>query len=209
MDVSIILVNYNTKYVTLDCLKSIYEKTFGIEVEIIVVDNASIDGSVSAIREQFPEVKIIENPENIGFGRANNVGVLNSCGKYVFFLNTDTVLINNAIKILFDFMEKDSSVGVCGGNLFDEKMKYVHAYGSFDSPLDMFLRISGLRYIFKRQLNNLNREVLQEVDQIIGADLMVRKSVLDQVGLFDRRFFLYFEESELQFRIKNTGYKIF
>ena len=106
MDVSIILVNYNTKELTGDCIKSVYELTRDISYDIFVVDNASSDGSVQMIKEEFPAVKLIESPENLGFGRANNLAIKQSEAKYCFLLNTDTVLVNNAVKILFDFMEK-------------------------------------------------------------------------------------------------------
>lgn len=209
MDISIILVNYNTKQLTIDCLKSIYEKTSGVDFEVFVVDNASQDDSIEFIKEAFPQVKLIENPENIGFGRANNVGIKQAIGKYVFLLNTDTALINNAVKILFDFMEENPEAGACGGNLFDEDMSPVHSFGFLKTPFNHFLKVSGLRYLCENKKNDLNRGKLQEVGQIIGADLMLRKSVLDETGFFDERFFLYFEESELQCRIKRAGHKIF
>lgn len=209
MDVSIILVNYNTKQLTIDCLQSIYEKTSGICFEIFVVDNASQDGSIDAIKEFFPQVKLIINPKNIGFGRANNVGIKQANGKYVFLLNTDTMLINNAIKVLFDLMEENPEAGACGGNLFDEDRKPVHSFGFLKTPKDNLLRLLGVRYLCKMKKNDTNRGKFQQVGQIIGADLMIRKSVLDEVDIFDERFFLYFEESELQFRIQKAGYKIF
>jgi len=105
MDVSIILVSYNTKNLTRECLKSVYEKTEGIEYDIWVVDNASSDGSPQMIKEEFLGVKLIESPENLGFGRANNIAIKQSDAKYCFLLNTDTILINNAVKILFDYMD--------------------------------------------------------------------------------------------------------
>lgn len=209
MDVSIILVNYNTRKLTMECLKSIYEKTSGVNFEVIVIDNASEDDSIQAIKKNFSQVQVIESPINLGFGRANNLGIKASKAKYVFFLNTDTVLINNAVKILFDFMENDKEAGACGGNLFDEKMKPVHSFGFLKTPQSHFLRLSGLRYFCEDSSNDSNRDKVQQVEQIIGADLMIRKSVLNETGVFDERFFLYFEESELQFRIQKAGYKIF
>ncbi len=209
MDVSIILVNYNTEQLTLDCLHSIYKKTSGVEFEVFVVDNASLNDPSNAIKAAFPQVKLIKNQKNIGFGRANNIAIKQSSGKYVFLLNTDTALINNAVKVLFDFMEKYPQAGACGGNLFDDKMDPVHSFGFLKTPKSYLFRLLGLRYLCKREKNDTNRGKLQQVGQIIGADLMLRKSVLDEVGIFDERFFLYFEESELQFRIQKAGYKIF
>lgn len=209
MDVSVIVVNYNTKDLTIDCLSSIYEKTFGINFEVFVIDNASQDNSCEEISRLFPQVKIISNKENLGFGRANNLGIKEAQGKYVFLLNTDTVLINNAIKILFDLIENDDSIGVCGANLFDKNLNPVHSYGFLNSPKRHLLRFLGLRYFCKNIKNDARRDELQEVEQVTGAALMIRKSVFDKVGLFNERFFLYCEESELQFRIRNAGFKIF
>ena len=125
MNVSIIIVNYNTSNLLKDCLCSIIEKTQFIEYEIIVVDNNSGDDSVAMVEQQFTNVKLIKNNINLGFGKANNIGYTYAKGKYLFLLNTDTLLINNAIKILFDFMEdpKHSSVGSCGGNLYTNNLK--------------------------------------------------------------------------------------
>ena len=127
MDVSIILVNYKTKDLTLNCIKSIYEKTTGVDFEIIVVDNNSQDGSAEAIEQEFQNVKVIYNKINVGFGAANNIAIKQAKGKYILCLNTDTFLINNAIKIMFDFMEEKANqqVGVCGGILYDSNNKKI------------------------------------------------------------------------------------
>ncbi len=212
MDVSIILVSYNTKQLTLDCIKSIYKNTSGLDFEILVVDNDSKDGSAEAIRENFPQVNLLEPKENLGFGRANNLAIKNSKGKYVFLLNTDTVLINNAVKILFDFMENNPKTGACGGNLFNyykKNIKTVHSYGFLNTPKRHIMRMLGLRYFLRNIKNDAERDKLQQVEQIIGADLMLRKSALDEVGIFNEKFFLYYEESELQFRIRQAGYSIY
>jgi len=222
MDVSIILVSYNTKDLTRDCIKSIYEKTEGVSYDIWVVDNASSDGSVEMIREEFPEVKLIESDKNLGFGRANNLAIKESNAKYCFLLNTDTVLLNNAVKILFDFMEnpKNSGVGVCGGQLFNPDMTYQWSTGEFNSLDKLYRKSIGINYhqikyrlkdIFKSRVLKEKRYVhssSQEVDYIIGADMMLRKSALNEVGAFDERFFMFSEEAELCFRLKKQGYKV-
>lgn len=115
MDVSVIIVNYNTKDLILNCIQSIYEKTKDLTFEIIVSDNDSKDDSIKQISSQFPEVKIIENKKNLGFGMANNEGFKIAQGKYVFCLNPDTILINNAIKFLYDFMEHNEECAAGGG----------------------------------------------------------------------------------------------
>lgn len=214
-DVSIILVSYKTKELTKNCIKSICEKTEGFSYDIYVVDNNSQDGSCEMIRDEFPDVKLIENPENNGFGSANNIAIRESQSKYVFLLNTDTLLINNAIKILFDFMENSPGTGACGANLYDENMEHIHSYGIFQTIRSQILKTFGLRYFFPEDLKQmkdkgLNKENLfKTVDYITGADLMIRKTTLDKAGIFDERFFMYYEEAELQYRIKKHGFEIY
>ncbi len=214
-DVSIILVNYKTKELTLKCLESIYEKTTGINFDIYVVDNASYDGIEKELEKIFSDVKFIQNNENKGFGAGNNVALKLVDSKYVFLLNTDTLLINNAAKILFDFMERNPDIGACGGNLYDENMQNTHSYGVHYNLKDLFLKTFFLRYLFHKNEMRLkdkgfNTENLtKSVDFITGADIMIRKEALDKAGLFDERFFMYAEEAELQYRIRKAGYEIF
>jgi len=216
MDVSIIIVNYNTQNLLRNCLNSIFEKTAGIKFEIIVVDNNSSDNSVNMLEEEFGRVKLVKSSENLGFGRGNNLGLEQAQGKYILFLNSDCELINNAIKIMFDFMEKNQNCGACGGNLFDENKNYNMAAGNQGYLKDKIITSTLLKLIFRKRYNeiryfeeNFDRTKIAEVGFIIGADLMIKKSVLDQIGSFDQRFFFYFEEVELQHRILKAGYKIF
>lgn len=208
MEISVIIISYNTSELLNDCLRSVFQNTVGLSFEVIVVDNNSKDDSCQMVETLYPQVKLIRSCTNLGFGKANNIGISQAKGKYVFLLNSDCVLINNAIKILHDLMERVGHCAVSGGNLFNREMKPVHAYGCFNSPMRYFLRITGLRYLLKNTGNEEKRDRLTEVEQIVGADLMIRKSVLDEVGVFDERFFLYCEESELQFRIRKKGYGI-
>ena len=213
-NVSVILVSYNTEALTKNCLDSLYEKTQGVNFDVWVVDNNSKDNTCEMIKRDFPQVNLIENKDNKGFGAANNQAIKESKAKYVFLLNTDTVLINNAIKILYDFMESDEKIGACGGNMFNKEDKHVHAYGHFKTFKRKFVNTFKLGWAFpyEHKLNidkGENTENIQkEVDIIVGANLFMRKSVLDEVGIFDEDFFLYDEETELQFRIKKAGYKI-
>lgn len=215
-DVSIILVSYKTKDLTRNCIKSIVEKTKNISYDIFVVDNNSQDGTCEMLKEEFPFVKLIENSQNIGFGAANNLAIKESDAEYVFLLNTDTLLVNNAVKILHDFLENNRQVGVCGANLYDENMNHIHSYGVFLTLKRQMLKTffmfriffpNEMKLMFDKGYNQQNE--LKSVDYITGADMMVRKSVLDEAGLFDERFFLYFEENELQYRIRKSGYDIF
>lgn len=214
-NVSIILVNYKTSELTKQCIESIYKKTDKLDFEIYVVDNDSNDNIENLLKENFPDVKFIQSGENKGFGAGNNVALRIVESKYVFLLNTDTVLINNAIKILYDFMESNPGLGACGGNLYDENNNHIHSYGVFHNLKDLFLKTFLLRYFFplneKRLMDKgFNKENLtKSVDFITGADLMIRKEALDKAGIFDERFFMYSEEAELQYRIRKAGYEIF
>lgn len=210
--VSIIIVNYNTKNLLLDCISSVKEKTQGISYEIIVVDNASSDQSVKALEEKFPEVNVISSRVNLGFGKANNLGAKIAKGKYLFLLNTDTLLMNNAIKFLYDFMEKQENhrVAACGGNLY-------HLDGSPNFSYTMQYPSLGSHFLYKFHLSKyfLNQDRFnhtkqsKEVNIIIGADLFIRKSVFDELGGFDENFFMYVEEGELQYRMHQKGWKIY
>ncbi len=216
-DVSIILVSYNTKDLTVNAIKSIYEQTKNIDFEIFLVDNNSHDDTCKEVETQFPEVNIIHNEKNLGFGVANNLAIEKSDAQYVFLLNTDTKLLNNAIKIMFDFMEKseNKNIAICGGNLYNKDNMPTFSHGVFLTPFAKFIKTFGLKYLFKKELKKLKadttnkNEELKSVEFICGADLFLRKSVLDKLGSFDPIFFLYYEETELQYRIRKAGYEIY
>lgn len=215
MDVTIVLVNYNTKDLTRNCLKSVYEKTKDVEFEIFIVDNNSQDDSIDMIEQEFPQVKLIKNSDNKGFGAANNIAIKKSHAKYIFCLNTDTLLINNAVKILYDYMEENTNVGACGGQMYDKQMQPNYSIGNFPTIQRIFLQYTGLNKIFKKYWQEkitpckiVNYTKPTDVDYIIGADLMLRKSVLDKVGLFDENIFLYGEESDLCYRIVKSGKRV-
>ena len=223
----ILILNYNGYEDTINCLESVLKSSYQ-NYRIVVVDNASSDGSPQMIKEEFPQVKLIESPENLGFGRANNIAIKQSDAKYCFLLNTDTVLVNNAVKILFDFMEKPdkSDVGGCGGQLYNADMTHQSSVGEFDTIDKLYKKALGINFTpiicrYKHIFNTKSRKQKEkqeetslvysssyEPDFIIGADLMLRKSALDKVGAFDEKFFMFGEEAELCFRLKKHGFRI-
>lgn len=216
-DVSIILVNYNTRMLTIQCLHSIFEQTKDIAIEVLVIDNHSNDGSQQEIRQSFPHVILIENEANVGFGRANNIGIQHAKGKYLFFLNTDTLLLNNAVKIFFDFMEDQPLIrlGGVGGVLLDEKKNMTHSSDQFPNKWEP-LKSQFLGYFTKKFVSiQINKELSRyskdkpyvEVDYVTGADLFIAKSLIEKFGGFDPNFFMYFEESDLQYRMHEQGYQ--
>jgi GT2 family glycosyltransferase len=218
MDVTIIIVNYNTEELLYNCVLSIYQHTADIDFEIIVSDNGSSDGSVDMIKKEFPRVILIENNANLGFGAANNKGLAVAKGKYIFYLNSDTVLINNAVKIFFEFYEsypQKEKLGALGCNLINNKFQIIHSSGNFPeihkityNLLKYFLSISLKTFFFKLGYDNIyfrrsreeekTRRILGAVDYVTGADLFLKN---DKSIKYDERFFLYYEDVDLQYQL--------
>ena len=211
MDVSIIIVNYNTLKITNDCIESVFKKTKNLSYEIILVDNASTDGS----REFFTQdsrIKYVFNETNIGFGRANNVGINIAKGRNIIFLNSDTLLCNNAIQILSTYLDSHPDVAGGGGNLYQQDLSPAYSYGYLFPSLMyefnfLFFYIPSKLWYGKNQNHNFTGKAMY-VPHISGANLMIKKEVLEKVGLYNDAFFMYREETELCFRIIKSGYKL-
>lgn len=177
IDVSIIIVNYNTCRLTENCIRSIYEKTKEISFEVILVDNASKDGSKELFTHDS-RISYIYLSDNIGFGRANNEGLKKAKGRNILFLNSDTLLVNNAIKILSDYLDNNYRVGAVGGNLYSNQGAPLHSYRRL-SPIALELNIMLANILskifFGRNEEHNHTEKPIEVKYIVGADLMVKK----------------------------------
>lgn len=212
MDVSVIIVNYNTKELLLQCLKSLFDKTIGVNFEVIVVDNASTDDSVEVVSRLYPNVCLVRSSINLGFGKANNLGYKYATGKYIFLLNPDTVLLNNAIEILYNFMEDHFDIAISGGQLYDAEGNYSHSYYLFLPSFLWEINILLCQYIHKMKDSFFRKKVIRDgygfVSYITGADMMIRKDNIEQHGFFDPDFFMYFEETELSSRYKHLDKKI-
>ena len=216
MQVSVIIVNYNTCSDVLNCIRSVIDKTRNGDYEIIVVDNNSTDQSVEKIRSFFPSVRVIACADNLGFGRANNLASSEAKGEYLFFLNPDTILCNNAIEILQDFYESESykRIGVLGGLLLDGNGNPRHSFDSIRHPLKAAGShvLTFLKKIFALRRNPFKRikprySGEQVVGYITGADLFIRRNIFERVGGFDEGFFMYFEDEELQYRLRRQKLK--
>jgi GT2 family glycosyltransferase len=216
MKLSIIVVSWNVKRYLLGCLRSIKDNPPGCEYEVIVVDNASDDGTVGPLQQQYPFVRLIANKENRGFAGANNQGLDVAAGQYIFFLNPDTVVKPGAVNILLNFMEKNPDVGACGPRLVFEDgriQRSVRRFPTFTGALHRHTIFKSLG-IFKAAhrkwlMRDFSYDVTTEVDQVIGAAMMVRRSVLDKVGYMDEKnFFMYYEEVDLCYRIKQARYRV-
>jgi len=216
MDVSVVIVNFNTRELTEACIHSIYSNTFGVNYEILIVDNDSSDGSREMLAKEFPHIILIANTQNLGFGVACNIGINRSQGKYVFLLNSDTVLINNSLKIFYDFMEKpgNEKIWCCGGMLYNGDMTLCPSYGNFPSLLQVALEQFSLVRFFKKPHENRlavavakNFHSITEVPFVCGADMFIRRSLVNDTFIFDEQFYLYFEETYLSYIMKKKGFR--
>lgn len=211
MDVSVIIVNYNTRQMTSECIDSIFDKTDGVTFEIILVDNASSDGSKEHF-EQDRRITYIYNEENLGFGRANNVGYSKAQGRNILFLNPDTLLINNAIQILSTYLDSRSEVGVCGGNLYDEEMQPALSFrrvfpGIKEECFNLLFHIPE-RVIWRKAFFFNHTMECVNVTNVSGADLMIKSTVFAEIGGFLPDYFMYYEETDLCFRVAKYGYRL-
>lgn len=212
IDTSIIIVNYFTSHLINDCLKSIKENTYYIEYEIIIVDNNTEKLSEAIDSYGIKYIKYIQLNENIGFGRANNKGIEIAVGRNIFLLNPDTLLLNNAVKILSDYLDANPKCGACGGNLFDKYFNPIHSYVKYRpgiiEAIDKILRNYPSRLFFKKKFQHNYTKRIIKVGYITGADLMIPSDILKRTGSFKDDFFMYYEETDLCFRIAKLGYKI-
>ncbi len=215
IDVSVIIINYNTTELTKQAVESVIKYTAENSFEIIVVDNASNDRTIETISELYPDVVFIANVENIGFGRANNLAMDIARGKYFFLLNSDAYLISDSISIFWNFMEVsvNRDVACCGGNLIDEKGVDMTAFGNLPSLSEAISRLGfGILYhsYYRKKLASgivkYSNDIIN-VGYITGADMFIRRHAIDVTGGFDKDFFLYFEETELSFRFKKHGFR--
>ncbi|MBA7607178.1 hypothetical protein ES703_14336 [subsurface metagenome] len=214
MKLSIVIVSWNVREDLVRCIRSIEENQPRAEFEIIVVDNASSDGTVDSIKRNFPDVTIIANKENRGFAAANNQGIKKARGQYLFFLNPDTIVHPLSLDVLMNFMDGNSDAGACGPKLLNDDGTTQPSTRRFPTFRGALYRHTAFRFlrIFRSEYEKLlmkdfdyDREM--DVDEVTGAALMMRRSVIDRVGSMDESFFMYYEEVDLCYRIKQTGWR--
>lgn len=214
--ISIVIVSFNTKNLLGKCLDSIIENTT-IDYEIIVVDNASTDGSAKMVKEKYSKIILIENNQNLGFSKANNIAVKKSIGEYVLFLNSDTEIPENTLGEMIFFMDKNSNVGAstCYVRLPNGKLDDASHRG-FPTPWNSIAHFSGISKMFPRSqfLNGYNMgfsnlEKPHEIDACAGAFMLVRRKAGDEVGWWDEDYFWYGEDLDFCYRLKQKGWKIF
>ena len=212
---TVIIVNYNVEYFLAQCLHSVKKAAQHAHIETIMVDNSSSDGSVEMTRRLFPEVKVIANKDNVGFSKANNQAIRISNADYVLLLNPDTLVQEDTFKKCIDFMDAHPKSGGLGVKMVDGKGQFLaESKRGLPSPMVAFYKIFGLSNLFPKSktfgqyhLGHLDKNKTHKVDILSGAFMMMRKTVLDKVGLLDEEFFMYGEDIDLSWRIILGGYE--
>lgn len=217
MDLSIIIVNYNTKKLTFECIESIYKSNMNYQFEIYMVDNNSSDDSVQVIKDNFPKVNVIANKENVGFSRANNQAIQLSKGRYVLLLNSDTIVRETTLDTIIKFMDDYKDVGVTGCKvILPDGTLDKACHRGFPTPDASFYYMTGIAKKFpnnprfnKYHKSYLNLNEIHEIDCLVGAFMMVRREAIDEVGMLDEEFFMYGEDIDWCYRIKEAGWKVY
>jgi GT2 family glycosyltransferase len=211
IEISVIIVNWNTKKLLLDCLRSVFQTIQDIPFEVWLVDNASTDGSVRAAKASFPTIHVIENERNLGFAAANNLAFRKMKGRYALLLNTDALLTDRAVMELHEFMQTTRQTALACGQLLNLDGSKQNSIANFPSLLSLLSNETVLRILLPKKFPSKRHEYEApiEIDSGIGACMMIRKKALDEVGLFDERYFFFFEETDLALRMKRSGWKVY
>ncbi len=214
MKLSVVIVNYNVKHFLEQCLISVSKALEKVEGEVFVVDNNSVDGSLEMVREKFPGVEIVANKQNLGFAKANNQAIKKAAGEYILLLNPDTVVEDDTFSKVTDFMDSHPDAGGLGVKMVDGSGKFLpESKRGLPTPATAFYKIFGFSSLFPHSkrfsnyhLGFLSENEIHKVDILAGAFMLLRKSVLDEIGLLDENFFMYGEDIDLSYRITKAGY---
>lgn len=204
-DVSIIIVNWNTRDLLLACLASLSEAIGSLRADVWVVDNNSTDGSTAAVREQFPQVRLIVNAANVGFAVANNQAIRTSQGRYILLLNSDTVALPGSIAALVRFLDQHPRVGIVGAQLVNGDGTLQPSWASFPT---VWSELIGKNIRVRRPYPTRDGMPAYAVDWVGGACLLIRRAAVERVGLLDEDFYMYSEEADWCFRVKQHGWDI-
>ncbi len=215
MDVSVIIVNWNTRRILYNCLTSIYRETKACSFETIVVDNNSTDHSTQMVRTEFPQVLLITNSKNVGFATANNQGMRIARGRYILLLNSDVVILDNAISKMISFADSNLEVGLAACRIRNPDGTLQSTCFMFPSLLNMILSVTYLHKLFPRntffgreRMGWFDWDNVCEMDVVAGCFMLVRRKAIEQVGLMDESYFMYGEETDWCYRFKQAGWKV-
>ena len=215
MQLSVIIVNYNVKNLLRDCLLSVQKAAHSMDTEIIVVDNASSDGSVEMLKAEFKELKLIANTQNLGFSKANNQGIALAKGQYILLLNPDTIVYENTFEDCLKFSKQTNNCGGIGVQMLDAKNKFLkESKRGFPTPWVSLCRLSFLNKLFPNYalfngyyLGHLSKDENHQVEVLAGAFIWLKKSIIDKVGGLDEAYFMYGEDIDFSYRIQQSGYQ--
>jgi hypothetical protein len=215
LDLSIVIVSWNAKAFLLECLRSLSSETESRRAEIIVVDNASADGSPAAVRNEFPHVKLLRNPANLGFAKANNIGIRQSVGRFVCLINSDVKVLAGCFDLLLAYLEQNPSVGILGPKILNADMTLQPSCRAFPNLWDSLCRALALDTLFPRSslfgryfMGRWPHDSTRRVDVLSGCFWMVRRQAIDHVGLLDEDFFMYAEDKDWCKRFRKAGWDV-
>lgn len=216
MDLSIIILNYKTRGLVKQCIRNVKGSVNNLDYEIIVIDNGSNDDCGQMVKENFPEIKFIQLPKNIGFAAGNNIGIKEARGEYIMLLNPDVTVLNDSINKMVEFMKTHPDVGLCGPKLINPNGTCQISCRTFQTPkLILYRRTpfgnfpTARKELRKHLMLDFDHQTNREVDWVMGACMLVRKSALDKVGLLDERFFFYVEDMDWCRRFWENGFKVY
>lgn len=214
-NLSIIIVSWNVRNLLKKCLESIFENQADLALAVIVVDNASKDQTAEMVKADFPQVKLIANTSNLGFAQANNQGIKESQSEYILVLNPDTEIVGSTLTTALNFLKSHEQIGIVGAKHLNPDKTLQPSMRRFPNFLVLFLIFAKIAKIFPnlKVISNylakdFDYQKSQPGDQVAGSFLLIRKKMLEQIGLFDERFFTWFEEVDLCRRAKNAGWQV-
>jgi GT2 family glycosyltransferase len=210
IDLSIVIVSWNTRDVLLPAVASVFREVKEVSYEVLVVDNGSKDGSADAVEAEFPGANVIRIPRNLGFAGGNNVALRRAQGRYAVLLNSDTITRAGAFERMVRYMDEHPEVGACGPQLLKPDGSKQNCFHNFPSLATELVNLSLLKILFPRKYPSKRETYTEpiEVDAVLGACMMVRREVIEKVGLMDERFFLFLEETDWCVRIREAGWKV-
>ena len=214
VDLSILVISWNTLEMTRDCLASVMERLGGLSAEVILVDNASSDGSAEMVAAEFPTVRLIRNADNRGFAAANNQAMAVARGRYLLLLNSDTIVHGDVLSDSLAYMEAQRDVGVMGCRVLNADGSVQLTCAMYPHLVNLMLEASGLwklkwpRFLGRHHMTDWQRDSEREVEMVSGCYMLVRREVVEQVGMLDQDFFFFGEETDWCRRISNAGWKL-
>ena len=214
--VSVIIVSYNTREILLNALEALFENSKGVDMEVFVVDNNSADDSAAMVQHDFPSIRLIANNRNLGFAAANNQAFALASGRYIILLNPDAYIRPASIENCLAFMERTPKCGLAGGKIISPEGQLEPSARRFPSALSKLLTLSGLSGKFphspllnRHEFGGFAHDHPLEVDWVPGTFTIIRKEMIDAIGAFDERFYIYYEETDLCLRAKKAGWKVY